>query len=135
MNRAIKTNLKWAVVNTEGIKRIDYTQITFSQGNLQLPPGIEAIAENGQTVLFSWQYHEYHPWGSANDRCTVLVYNEAKNTFAYQIDTAPRAQSQYKFILPASFAGDLVYAYLSFNSAYEQNLCSNSYFIGRLTII
>lgn len=135
MNRAIKINMQMALIDHGTATSIDFTKLSFSEGNLRLPDNVNAEALSAQLINFTWAYHDYEDkWKAADDLCTLLLYNETKQVFCYAMNAANRSDGLFQMTVPSFASGDVLYAYLSVKSAFYPYIKSKSVYINNFTM-
>jgi len=135
MNSAVAYHAKNAVAGLSPNFGLDLTKLMFSQGKLDSPANATAILVQQHSILLNWTNPlADHRYKDDTDVLTVLVYNSTKNRFFYQKTTVERTVMAYHLALPASYRGDVIQVYLSFNSLKTKRLRSNSVYIGALTV-
>ncbi|MBB5440256.1 hypothetical protein HDC92_003956 [Pedobacter sp. AK017] len=128
MNAAIAYNLKNAVTLVAPYK-VDYPEVLFSRGNLDLPNAPQIETSIAARIDYSWTANTGGTNALGTDKATFLVYNESKDKFVFLRAGALRSALGYNLLVPGDFSGDHVQVYISFESA-DGKLVSDSLYLG-----
>lgn len=133
-NAAISYNIKNALTGTYPSFSIDYAVALVSRGTLQPASTPSAVAAINETITFTWT----NPAGAGNaddtDSTLLCVYNASKHQSVFLNGTSARADLTQSITVPASWDGDQVQCYLSFQSI-TNGTVSNSGFAGAVTVL
>lgn len=136
MNLAVAYHLKEAITGVEPAFELDLSKLKFSQGKLELPLEITAVAATGSIMQISWLHTEIDDkFLDATDMINLLAYNAVKKKFVRVALAAYRSDEGYAFQLPANFAGDVVHVYAAFSSVKKKLLYSHTIYLGAITAI
>ncbi|SMC43846.1 DUF6266 family protein [Pedobacter africanus] len=133
-NAALSWNLKNAIAGASPNYTIDYANVVYSKGLLDLPQAPQIAPAAGAKLDYSWGAVSGDTNGLATDKVTFAVYNPAKNKFVTLKGGAVRSALAYSLQLPPDWSGDGVEAYLSMVSA-DGKLVSDSYYVGPFTVL
>jgi hypothetical protein len=136
MNLAVAYNLKYAVTGISPNFTINYPELMFNRGRLELPEDPDVTAAVGAALVFNW------PTGGpderfldATDRISILVYDPTIDKFVKVANAAARSAGTYTLNVPPTFVGHGVHCYISFSSVKTKALVSDSAYIGLITVI
>lgn len=136
MNDAVAYHLAEAITGTGLNVEIDHTKLKFSRGKRELPHIMEVKLSANLAVEFTWQPRPTEDkFNHPLDQVTLVVYNPVKNIVIGVNDAALRSAGKATLVMPGLFTGDELYCYISFNSVTSPLMCSNSRFIGKLTLV
>lgn len=136
MNVAVRYHLAEAVLGVAPNYAIDFSKVKFSVGKLDKPKdfGVESVA--GAKLKFTWtNSYGNTPFRDGTDMGSFLVYNPAKKEFVTVENVIARSALSFTLQMPADFADDDVYAYMSFNSVIKEHLTSESVCKGPVPVI
>ncbi|MBG6233977.1 hypothetical protein IWX76_000532 [Pedobacter sp. CAN_A7] len=136
MNLAMAYNLKHAFKGTSPDSQLDYSRLSFSRGSRALPKIASVEGWTQRRIVFSWDYQGdrdklEHP----RDLVTVLIYCMALQRFVNLMRVATRADRDYTVMLPASFGGYTIHAYLFMESVNTLGFLSNSMYLGEVLVL
>lgn len=136
MNLAVAYNLKNAITGIAPNFTIDYPELMFNRGRLELPEDPDVTSAVGAELVFNW------PAGGpderfldATDQISILVYDPTLDKFVKVVNAAPRSAGTYTLNVPPTFVGHGVHCYISFSSVKTRGLVSDSAYIGLITVI
>lgn len=113
---------------------IDYAKVMFSKGNLVGTWNVVSASTQPGAVKLSWTDNTGSGTAKATDQAVILVYNPAKSTFVYNLETgAPRSAASDTLILPAEFSGDAVQVWIAFMTP-DRKLFSTSIHAGQIVV-
>lgn len=111
---------------------IDYTKVQISRGSLGAPIGLTIAETRPGEATVSWQPMVNKFNAFADDAAVVLVYNTSKAFFSVYED-ATREDGSLSFEVPATFAGDVLEAWV-FMGHRDGQRTSNSMYAGQVTV-
>lgn len=136
MNLAVAYHLKVAITGVEPVFELDLSKVKFSDGKLDLPLEMTAVAVAGSVMSISWPHTEPDDkFVDGTDMLNLLAYNLVKQKFIRVALAAARLDTSYEFQLPANFAGDEVHIYAAFSSVKKKLLNSDSTYLGAITAV
>ena len=136
MNLAVAYHLKEAITGLEPNFELDLSKVKFSEGKLDLPLEMTAVAAAGSVMQISWLHTETDDkFVDATDMINLLAYNAVKQKFIRAALVAERSELSYNFQLPANFAGDVVHVYAAFSSVKKKLFNSHSAYLGAITAV
>ncbi|WP_233260714.1 DUF6266 family protein, partial [Pedobacter sp. HMWF019] len=95
---------------------------------------VESVA--GAKLKFTWtNSYGNTSFRDGTDMGSFLVYNPAKKEFVTVENVIARSALTFTLQMPADFADDEVYAYMSFNSLITEHLTSESVCKGPVPVI
>lgn len=123
-------NLRNALVFTGAYPntQIDFQQLAVSYGNVPLPTGIAAEA-NDHTVVVTWTDNSNDMGAESNDIAMVLVYDETKKRAVANMTGAARTVRRLEVGYSASWEGDTLQAWLVMKRA-DSSDYSETYYLG-----
>ncbi|ACU04220.1 DUF6266 family protein [Pedobacter heparinus] len=134
MNGAVSLLLKEAVTgNSRENYAIDFAKVILSRGELLISLIKQVLVLIDSVLQIKWENPSASVFCQANDKATVVVYNNAKQKFVIFKDVAKRADEQVDLQLPADFAGDAIHAWMHYVSM-EGDAVSTSVYIGEYVI-
>ena len=136
MNLAMAYNLKHAYGGLSPNIYLDYSRLCFCRGRRALPKIVSVEAWSQRKIVFSWDYQGdrdklEHP----GDLVTVLIYCMALQRFVKLKRIATRADLGYTVMLPTSFGGYPIHAYLFMESVNLLGSPSNSIYTGEVVVL
>lgn len=133
-NAATSYHLGNALKGTFPDFEIDYSKVMVSQGKLPgaLNPG--AVSKSANQIVFSWDNNSATVDALGNDNAVLVVYNAVKQNAIWIMKGQTRHSGSQAITLPASFSGDEVHCYLSFQKA-NLTVISDSQFAGSLRVM
>ena len=133
-NAATSYNMANALKGTLPTYEIDYSKVLVSQGKLPGALNPTAVSSSVAEIRFTWDNNSGKINAMANDNAVLVVYNPIKQDALWVVAGQTRIIGSQTFTLPASFSGDEVQCYLSFQNA-SQSLISDSQFVGSLVVM
>ncbi|MCD0489705.1 DUF6266 family protein [Pedobacter sp. MC2016-14] len=136
MNRAVSVNLKEAVTGVAPDYSVNYAALKFGSGPL-LPAGPElaVTAVAGKKVRFVWvDSSSGEDTSKATDKFILLLYSVEKKAFVRLYDGGIRSEQECEMIVPSSFVGNTVHAYIMFETT-DGKKVSDSQYGGLVTIL
>lgn len=113
---------------------IDYAKVMFSKGNLVGTWNAVSASTQPGSVKLSWTDNTGSGTAKTTDQAVILVYNPAKSTFVYNLETgAQRSAASDTIILPAEFSGDTVQVWIAFMTP-DRKLFSTSIHAGQIVV-
>jgi hypothetical protein len=134
MNAAVAYNYANAITGVSPNFTIDYAKAAYSKGRLSPAYNPSVSTSVADEITFDWSADFNTGFGAATDLATLVAYNPDKNRFVYLSAAAARSALTFTLDMPADFAGDLVYCYISFVSA-NGKMLSDSTYIGVVTML
>jgi hypothetical protein len=133
-NAAVSCNLEHALAGSFPDYRIDYSRVRISQGWLPGALNPAALAGPAATIGFTWENNSSAIDARADDRAAVVIYNQTRKSALSFTGNSTRLGGSQSITLPASFSGDEVHCYISFQNA-SQTVISDSRFVGSLIVL
>lgn len=133
-NAFMKANIKTCFTGVFPNFEIDYSLVKTSVGPL-LPfedPGLAMTA--GHIVTLTWDDNTGQGNASSTDKLLCLIYNKDKNSISTSMSIAQRDDATLAVTVPASWVGDDVEVYGSFQTETKDKI-SNSQYFGTGTIL
>lgn len=133
-------NLAFSYHNLEALTgtypdyEIDFPKVIITKGELL---GLEQPvleAQSNATLKFTWTNNTGVGEAKATDALLVVVFNPARELFAYQTQAANRDQSSYLFDLPDNWVGDTVHTWVGMVDA-EGKKCSSSVYLNAVVLV
>jgi hypothetical protein len=132
-NMALKQVLSQAVLGDYPDYYIDYSAVKLAYGQLARAKG-SAIAEAGGILKVNWVTQENVYNGFADDKLTVLIYEQETNIYTHGMDNYTRADGEMEIILEENMVGQALAIYYFFTDRNGKRI-SDSYFAGEVVII
>lgn len=133
-NAATSYHLEKAITGTFPDYEIDYSKVMVSQGKLPGALNPTAISNSANEIGFSWDNNSAKIDAMGNDNAVLVVYNPVKQNAIWVVSGQTRIAGSQTITLPASFSGDEVHCYLSFQKA-NQTVISDSQFVCSLRVM
>lgn len=111
---------------------LDFTKLSLSKGQLNLPPNMVANVD-GQDIVLNWTNDSGTGNAKAEDLVSVAVYDVAKENSVVFMDSAKRSDSAATVTIPTMFNSDTLHVYCAFRSD-DGRIVSDSYYLGSFTI-
>lgn len=127
-NVATSSVVKEAIAGVYPDFTIDYSKVLISRGELT-GPWNATVASAAGAVNVGWTDNTGSGIAKGTDKAILLVYNEAKGQYVYDMAGADRSAATDSLIMPADFIGDQVHVWMAFVSA-DGKLISTSQYIG-----
>ena len=133
-NAATSCNMANALKGTFPDYQIDYSKVMVSQG--KLPGALNPMAVSGSAgdIGFSWENNSAKINARADDKAVLVVYNPGRQKAISVLGISTRLGGSQRVTLPASFSGDEVHCYISFQNS-GQRVISDSRFVGSLVVL
>lgn len=125
-NVATSQVVKEAISGTYPDYVIDYAKVLISRGDLTGPWNAAVLAAPG-AVAFSWTNNTGSGNAAKTDKAVVLVYNELKGQFVYDMSAATRSAALLNLPVPESFVGDTVHTWMAFVSEDGKSVATSIY--------
>jgi hypothetical protein len=132
-NAATSYHLEMAITGTFPDFGIDYSKVKVSLGKLPGALNPAAVSISANEIGFTWDNNSAKVGAMANDNAVLLVYNPIKQNALWVVSGQTRIGGGQTITLPASFSGDEVHCYLSFQKA-NQTVISDSQFVGSVIV-
>lgn len=128
-NQAFTYHRLEALSGTYPHYQIDYPKVIITKGELLGldQPQLEALA--GAALSVRWQDNSGIAQAQPTDAVLVVVYNPARDVFVHHHPAATRADASFVLNLPATWVGDVLYAWVSITNRSGQK-CANSQYLG-----
>lgn len=133
-NAATSCNLANAILGTFPDYEIDYSKVMVSKGKLPGALNSAAVSSIASEISFTWDDNSVKTDAMANDNAILVVYNAVKQNALWVLNGQVRIGGSQTISLPASFSGDEVHCYISFQKA-NQTVISDSQFVGSLVVL
>lgn len=133
-NAAMSYNLENAITGVYPAYEINYAQVLVSQGMLAEAFNPAAVSTTAGEIAFSWEDNSENGDALATDKVVLVVYNPAKKRAITLRGGNTRLSGNQIINVPASFSGDEVQCYISFQNANGSEM-SNSQFVNELTVL
>lgn len=131
-NYATRNSIAEAVKGVYPDLSLDYTQVRLSLGDLGMALGVSAAME-GTKMTFTW-LDGATVNSSATDRALLVVYNITNEEVACSRAEYTRSSKTGEVTLPYAESGDVLLAYLFFQSATDELKVSTSQLAGEFTV-
>ncbi|HAH26147.1 MAG TPA: hypothetical protein DCL77_20690 [Prolixibacteraceae bacterium] len=133
-NAAMAYNLENALTGVYPDYAIDYTQVSVSQGMIAEALNPAAVSTTAGEIDFSWEDNSDYGDALATDKAVLVVYNPAKKRVISLQGGNTRVSGSQTITVPASFTGDEVQCYISFQNA-NGSVLSNSTYVNGLIVV
>lgn len=133
-NLAFAYHNREAVIGTYPDYEIDFQKVIITKGELL---GLEQPVLETQanaSLKFTWLNNSGQGQAKATDTLLMVVYNPARELFAYQTQAATRDQTTYLYDLPDHWVGDTVHTWVGMVDA-EGKKCSNSVYLNAVVLV
>jgi hypothetical protein len=132
-NSAMSFNLKNAITGEYPDYTIDFANALVSRGGLA--PALNGTASSTVAGLVSIEWEDNSDEANAltTDKSLLAIYNPSKNEAVVILDGANRVTGVHEVIVPASYSGDTVHAFVAFAKA-DGSEVSNSKYLGEVTV-
>lgn len=128
-NAAMSYNVRHAVKGASPEFEIDYPNVLVSSGMLGACSVMQGSIGGG-VLSVVWDIAENDASCGA-DQAMVVAYNQLKRSAVYDLHAGKRSGGSAQLVLPQQWQGDEVEVYLSFMSARDFTLVSDSRYGGR----
>lgn len=134
VNLATSYFINNAVEVEDDLPVVVYNKVLITKGDLTGFQVLEAIAEAGAKLKFTWQNNAIQGNALATDKVSVVCYFEETGTFEMFEEIAARSEATVSVTLPSAYAGmeTQVYAYL--NNELQTQAC-NSVYLGAIALL
>ena len=132
-NAAMSINIQNALVGTYPLYQIDYSKAQVSRGTLPGALNPTAATTVPGEIEYTWDNNSDDTNAMPDDKVLLVVYNPAKQHAVTLVDSNTRVSGSQTITVPATFAGDEVKCYISFQNA-SQSVLSNSRFAGSVMV-
>ena len=133
-NAAMSYNFSNALKGIYPAYEMDYTLVLVSQGSLPQALNPAAVSTTAGKIAYSWEDNSTDVDAMAYDKSVLVVYNPIKKR-AITLEGGNTRMSESQVInVPASFSGDTVQCYLSFQTA-NGSVISNSQYVNGLIVL
>lgn len=129
-NAAMSYNLGNAITGIYPAFEIDYTKAVISQGTLPEALNPAVVASATGKIKFTWEDNST----DADAMALLVVYNPVRQKSVSVVAGNIRAGGSQIITVPASFTGDEVQCYISFQNAKGSDV-SNSQSVGSLMVL
>ena len=133
-NAATSYNMENALTGTFPDYQIDYSKAMVSQGKLPGALNPAAVSNSAAEIAFTWDNNSSKSHARADDKAVLIIYNPVKQRALSFMGGNTRLAGSQSVALPASFAGDEVQCYISFQNA-SQSVVSDSRFVGSTVVL
>jgi len=133
-NAATSYNLEHALAGSFPDYRIDYSNVRISQGKLPGALNPAAVACPSGEIRFTWENNSSAIDAMADDHAVVVIYNQTRKSVLSFTGGSTRLGGSQSVTLPASFSGDEVHCYISFQNV-SQTVISDSRFVCSLIVV
>ncbi|HAH23619.1 MAG TPA: hypothetical protein DCL77_07665 [Prolixibacteraceae bacterium] len=133
-NAAMSYNFSNAITGAYPVYEIDYTQVLVSQGSLPQALNPTAVSTTAGEIDYSWEDNSSDADAMADDKSVLVVYNPVKKRVVTLEGGNTRTGGSQVITVPASFSGDEVQCYISFQNA-NGSVISNSQFVKGLVVV
>lgn len=131
---AFSANLKDAIAGIASPFAIDFTKLQLSNGSIETPKKVTAVAEPSSMIKFGWSpFLQPKSKSSLADKTVAILYNEAENSFVMS-EFNIRRSDQELMVDASAFTGQLVHCWL-FCLSDDERKASPSIYAGTLTVI
>ncbi|MBS7786189.1 hypothetical protein KIH23_02675 [Flavobacterium sp. CYK-55] len=114
--------------------QIDYPKVIISKGELLGVDQPAVAAQAGAALRFTWQDNSGLGQAKATDGLLVVVYNPARDVFAYRTQAAMRADGVFLYELPPTWVGNTAHIWISMTNPTGQK-CANSLYLGAVALV
>ncbi|MDR3652844.1 MAG: DUF6266 family protein [Paludibacter sp.] len=132
MNLAVSYALRNAITSTSPNFALDYSNICFAWGSIQLPEQTTATPDDGNTIRFDWDT-TLRKKNEDPDELNVILMNENSKFTILRERVSLRDAATTKVSVPAIWAGTEVHCWIYFSTP-ENNLTSVSKYLGLLQL-
>jgi hypothetical protein len=133
-NAATSCNMANALKGTFPDYQIDYSKVMVSRGKLPGALNPKAVVGSASEIGFTWENNSAKINARADDKAVLVIYNPVKEKALSDFGGSTRIGGSQRINLPASFSGDEVHCYISFQNV-GQSVISNSSFVGSLVVL
>ena len=133
-NAAMSYNMSNSLTGTFPDYEIDYSKVLVSKGKLPGALNPAAVSSSATEIGFTWDNNSAKIDAMAGDTAVLVMYNAEKQKAIWLVSDQTRMDGSQTITLPASFSGDEVQCYLSFQNA-SQTVISDSQFVGSLVVL
>ena len=132
-NAAMAYNLDYAVTGVYPNFTIDYPKVMVSRGTLAGALNAVAASTVPGEIEFTWDDNSGEGSSLGTDKAMLVVYNPTKDHVITVMGGNTRLSGSQAVPVPATFAGDEVKCFISFQDA-KQTVVSNSAFAGSVVV-
>ena len=133
-NAFVSDNITNVITGVYPAYSIDFTQLIVSKGTLTGADNGTAAAVAGRKVDIGWDDNSGNGDALATDNAMALLINYTKKAIMQDSTTKTRVDAVLEFIVPASWIGDDVHAYLAFKTPASDKV-ADSKFLATVTIL
>ena len=133
LNNAMSYHIKEAITGVSPDFEIDFTKVVISKGEIIAAKDAVMTTPLPSAVQIDWANNSGQVLAEATDTSIVVLFNVDKGQFVVDQGSATRQTSTVSIVLPATFTGDTVHAWLSFVDS-AQKKASSSVYLGTAVI-
>ncbi|MFN8274767.1 MAG: DUF6266 family protein [Flavobacteriaceae bacterium] len=133
-NLAFAYHNREAIIGTYPDYEIDYPKVIITKGELLGLQQPLVTADAGAVLNFAWDDNSGEGEAKTTDQVLVVVYNPARELFAYITQAATRVDRAYQYDLPDNWVGDTVHVWTSVADA-EGKKCASSLYLGSVVLV
>jgi hypothetical protein len=130
-NKAVSHLMRHAIQGTHPDQRINFSEVILGEGILPNPRTYYVESPAKGLLEFSWSYERRSR--SKSDRIFVLVYNEQKHQFKYEL-SGPELRERQFLMDVSCFIGHQVEVWFGFSAA-SGTLVSSSVYAGSVNVL
>ncbi|HBX53563.1 MAG: hypothetical protein A2309_03325 [Bacteroidetes bacterium RIFOXYB2_FULL_35_7] len=133
-NVFVKSNISTAITGAYPNYTVNFPNLIISKGTLTGADSGSAVAAAGKKVTISWLDNSGNGDAQTTDKAMMLIINNTKKAIVQDMINKTRVDLTSQFIVPASWVGDQVHAYLSFKTPAGDKV-ADSVFLATVTVL
>jgi hypothetical protein len=133
-NMFTKVNIGTAITGVYPDYTINYPELVVAKGTLTGAEAPTIISAAGKTVNINWVDNSGNGDAETTDEALVLLINDTKKAVAMNPILKTRVDGSIQIIVPESWVGNQVHAYISFKAVIG-NKVADSIYISEITIL
>jgi len=132
-NLAFSYHNREAIIGTYPDYEIDFPKVIVTKGELLgLDQPVVAALPNAE-LKFNWTDNSGSGEAKATDQLLVVVFNPARELFAYITQAANRVDASFTYNLPDQWVGDTVHCWVSMADDMGKK-CANSVYLNSVVL-
>ena len=133
-NVFVRSNISTAITGVYPNYTVNFQSLIIAKGTLTGADGATAVAAAGKKVTISWLDNSGNGDAQTTDKAMMLIINNTKKAIVQDMINKTRVDLTSQFIVPASWVGDQVHAYLSFKTPAGDKV-ADSVFLATVTVL
>ena len=128
----IRENMRNAISVVGGAASLDYTKVSISNGNLDLPVSPSA-SNDANDVTIQWTDNSGVGNALASDKLIYAIRNKDKNVWMSGDSTTARSARSFTIAMPSAWTSDTIYIYGFFVRA-DGSMSSDTMYLGEIIL-